>query len=46
MIENGKLVVIDFDRYDFGDPWEELCDDLFRQGEQHELLGTDHQAEE
>ncbi len=24
MIENGKLVVIDFDRYDFGDPWEEF----------------------
>ena len=24
MIENGTLVVIDFDRYDFGDPWEEF----------------------
>lgn len=24
MIENDKLVVIDFDRYDFGDPWEEF----------------------
>lgn len=24
MIENGKLVIIDFDRYDFGDPWEEF----------------------
>ena len=24
MIENGKIVVIDFDRYDFGDPWEEF----------------------
>ncbi len=24
MIENEKLVVIDFDRYDFGDPWEEF----------------------
>ena len=24
MIENGKLVIIDFDRYDYGDPWEEF----------------------
>ena len=24
MIENGKSVIIDFDRYDFGDPWEEF----------------------
>ena len=24
MIEAGKLVIIDFDRYDFGDPWEEF----------------------
>ncbi len=24
MIENGKLVIVDFDRYDFGDPWEEF----------------------
>ncbi len=24
MIENGKIVMIDFDRYDFGDPWEEF----------------------
>lgn len=24
MIENEKLVIIDFDRYDFGDPWEEF----------------------
>lgn len=24
MIENGSLVIIDFDRYDFGDPWEEF----------------------
>lgn len=24
MIENDKIVVIDFDRYDFGDPWEEF----------------------
>lgn len=24
MIENNKIVVIDFDRYDFGDPWEEF----------------------
>lgn len=24
MIENNKLVVIDFDRYDYGDPWEEF----------------------
>lgn len=24
MIENGKLMIIDFDRYDFGDPWEEF----------------------
>lgn len=24
MIENGRIVVIDFDRCDFGDPWEEF----------------------
>ncbi len=24
MIEHGKLVIIDFDRFDFGDPWEEF----------------------
>ena len=24
MIENSKLVIIDFDRYDYGDPWEEM----------------------
>ena len=24
MIENGQLVIIDFDRYDYGDPWEEF----------------------
>ena len=24
MIENGRLVIIDFDRFDFGDPWEEF----------------------
>jgi len=24
MIENGELRIIDFDRYDFGDPWEEF----------------------
>ncbi len=24
MLEKGHLVVIDFDRYDFGDPWEEF----------------------
>lgn len=24
MIENGKIIIIDFDRYDFGDPWEEF----------------------
>ncbi len=24
MIENGKIVIVDFDRYDFGDPWEEF----------------------
>ena len=24
MIENGRIVIIDFDRYDFGDPWEEF----------------------
>lgn len=24
MIANGKIVIIDFDRYDFGDPWEEF----------------------
>ena len=24
MIEDGKLIIIDFDRYDYGDPWEEF----------------------
>jgi len=24
MVENGELRIIDFDRYDFGDPWEEF----------------------
>ena len=24
MIENGHIVIIDFDRYDYGDPWEEF----------------------
>jgi len=24
MVENGSLVIIDFDRFDFGDPWEEF----------------------
>ncbi|MBQ2816719.1 MAG: phosphotransferase [Clostridia bacterium] len=24
MIEEGELVIIDFDRFDFGDPWEEF----------------------
>lgn len=24
MIENDKIIIIDFDRYDFGDPWEEF----------------------
>ena len=24
MIENNELVIIDFDRFDFGDPWEEF----------------------
>lgn len=24
MIENNNIVIIDFDRYDFGDPWEEF----------------------
>lgn len=24
MLENGKLRIIDFDRFDFGDPWEEF----------------------
>ncbi len=24
MLENGELIIIDFDRYDFGDPWEEF----------------------
>lgn len=24
MIENGRIVIIDFDRYEFGDPWEEF----------------------
>ena len=24
MVENDKIVIIDFDRYDFGDPWEEF----------------------
>ena len=24
MIEHGKIVIIDFDRFDYGDPWEEF----------------------
>ena len=24
MLENGELIIIDFDRYDYGDPWEEF----------------------
>ena len=24
MIKNGELIIIDFDRYDFGDPWDEF----------------------
>ena len=40
MIENDKIVIIDFDRYDFGDPWEEFnrivwcaqCSPLFASG--------------
>lgn len=24
MVENGRVVIIDFDRFDFGDPWEEF----------------------
>ena len=24
MVEHGKLVIIDFDRFDYGDPWEEF----------------------
>ena len=24
MLDKGELVLIDFDRYDFGDPWEEF----------------------
>lgn len=24
MLENSRLIIIDFDRYDFGDPWEEF----------------------
>ena len=24
MIENGKPIIIDFDRFDFGDPWEDM----------------------
>lgn len=24
MLENGRLTIIDFDRYDWGDPWEEF----------------------
>ena len=24
MLENGELVIIDFDRFDYGDPWEEF----------------------
>lgn len=24
MIENGEIVIIDFDRFDYGDPWEEF----------------------
>lgn len=40
MIEKDKLVIIDFDRYDFGDPWKEFnrivwcaqCSPLFASG--------------
>lgn len=40
MLENGKLIIIDFDRYDYGDPWEEFnrivwcaqCSPLFASG--------------
>lgn len=40
MIENDKIVIIDFDRYDYGDPWEEFnritwcaqCSPLFASG--------------
>ena len=40
MIADGELVIIDFDRYDFGDPWEEFnrivwsaqCSPLFASG--------------
>lgn len=24
MLQNGRITIIDFDRYDFGDPWEEF----------------------
>lgn len=24
MLENGQIVIIDFERFDFGDPWEEI----------------------
>ena len=24
MLEDGSLIIIDFDRYDYGDPWEEF----------------------
>ena len=24
MLENGQIVIIDFERFDFGDPWEEF----------------------
>lgn len=24
MVKNGELIIIDFDRYDFGDPWDEF----------------------
>lgn len=24
MVENGEIVIIDFDRFDYGDPWEEF----------------------
>ena len=29
MLENGKLTIIDFDRNDFGDPWEEFNRTVF-----------------
>lgn len=40
MIENNRIVILDFDRYDYGDPWEEFnritwcaqCSPLFASG--------------